>query len=906
MNSNESDNSHVLSPNADTERVDEELYSRQLYVIGHEAMLKIMSARVLIVGLDGVGQEIAKNIALAGMKHIWLYDKEAVDERALGSGYFLRREDIGKPRDASAAQRLKRLNRYVEIRVATGDPMVSSMNYDIVASVNQGMEYNVRLNEVCHKNGVKFMLANAVGLFTQIFCDFVSHTCIDKDGESPSSGAINDITPDGIVTLVEGARHTLDTGDSVRIRDRVYKVRVEKGKTQMRLEGYEADELKMGGDFEEVKIPIRIEFRSLKEALESPVIMDFEARDSKRLREIHDLFVTGDSEESLKEKFDKMKGTLIPPICSILGGFAAQELIKAISQKFMPVQEFYYYDCSELFVGEVGDYAGRYQDMKIIFGEEGFQKLQNMKIFLVGAGAIGCENLKNFICSGIGSNGEISVTDMDSVEQSNLNRQFLFRAEDVTKMKSVAAARRAMELNEDYSGSIMTYKAAVSTESEGTFSDKFLESNDVISNALDNVEARAYMDRRCIQLRRPMFDAGTLGTKGHVQSVIPFVSESYSSSSDPQEKSIPLCTIKSYPYAIEHVIEWAMGEFKRYFNEEVLDVKEYLESKDTSLEEIFQSTPKNVEECLKTALSIFVSNFSTSIQNLLNSFPPDHIDDQGNLFWSPPKKIPTPISFNINDKLHVGFIYSAANLYAECYNIRNGKEERIEEGEVYAFLENVLSLREPNPIQFEGSEADLTGLKALEFDKDSYHVNFVHAASNLRARNYGIKEKSKHFIRGIAGRIIPAIATTTAVVSGLACIEIIKWGLRGDNKEIYRNTYLDLATPFLAQTEIVGPADMFYSKKGEKEKFNIWSRLEFGDGTLEEVVKRIEEEIGDEVSMISLGSRVIYWTLCEKYKENLNKRISELCKKKDGQSLVYLDVLPEADGDMIDVAVIFE
>jgi len=52
----------------------------------------------------------------------------------------------------------------------------------------------------------------------------------------------------------------------------------------------------------------------------------------------------------------------------------------------------------------------------------------------VGAGAIGCELLKNFAMIGLGcgEDGAITVTDMDTIEKSNLNRQFLFRPWDVT------------------------------------------------------------------------------------------------------------------------------------------------------------------------------------------------------------------------------------------------------------------------------------------------------------------------------------------------------------------------------------------------------------------------------------------------------------------------------------------
>lgn len=61
---------------------------------------------------------------------------------------------------------------------------------------------------------------------------------------------------------------------------------------------------------------------------------------------------------------------------------------------------------------------------------------------MVGAGAIGCELLKNFAMIGIGSDGgQITVTDMDLIEKSNLNRQFLFRPHNVQQAKSVTAAK---------------------------------------------------------------------------------------------------------------------------------------------------------------------------------------------------------------------------------------------------------------------------------------------------------------------------------------------------------------------------------------------------------------------------------------------------------------------------------
>lgn len=73
----------------------------------------------------------------------------------------------------------------------------------------------------------------------------------------------------------------------------------------------------------------------------------------------------------------------------------------------------------------------------------------NQKWFLVGAGALGCEYLKGIALMGLGCGGDgcIHVTDMDRIEVSNLNRQFLFRRDNVGQPKSVCASAAAKLMN---------------------------------------------------------------------------------------------------------------------------------------------------------------------------------------------------------------------------------------------------------------------------------------------------------------------------------------------------------------------------------------------------------------------------------------------------------------------------
>jgi ubiquitin-activating enzyme E1 len=96
-----------------------------------------------------------------------------------------------------------------------------------------------------------------------------------------------------------------------------------------------------------------------------------------------------------------------------------------------------------------------------------------------------------------------------------------------------------------------------------------------VCNALDNVQARLYVDQRCIYYQKSLLESGTLGTKGNVQVVVPNVTESYGSSRDPPEKSIPICTLKNFPNAIEHTIQWARDEFEGVFKQAFEDAAAY-------------------------------------------------------------------------------------------------------------------------------------------------------------------------------------------------------------------------------------------------------------------------------------------------------------------------------------------
>ena len=179
-------------------------------------------------------------------------------------------------------------------------------------------------------------------------------------------------------------------------------------------------------------------------------------------------------------------------------------------------------DVATLTEEECAPQGSRYDRQIAVFGQKFQKKLGEQKYFVVGAGAIGCELLKNFAMMGLGCDGgSVTVTDMDMIEKSNLNRQFLFRSWDINKHKAVTAVAAVHAMNPQANYKSMELR--VGAESENIYNDDFFEPLDGVANALDNVEARTYMDRRCVYYNKPLLESGTLGTKGNTQVVIPKV-----------------------------------------------------------------------------------------------------------------------------------------------------------------------------------------------------------------------------------------------------------------------------------------------------------------------------------------------------------------------------------------------
>ncbi|KAG4252541.1 ubiquitin-activating enzyme E1 1 [Fusarium proliferatum] len=968
--------------------IDESLYSRQLYVLGHEAMKRMGASNVLIVGLKGLGVEIAKNIALAGVKSLTLYDPAPVQIADLSSQFFLTPSDVGKPRDEVTVPRVAELNAYTPVKLHQSPGLDGELSqfdkYQVVVLTNAPIHQQKAIGDYCHSKGIYVVIADTYGLFGSVFCDFgEKFTCIDPTGETPLNGIVAGIDEEGLVSALDETRHGLEDGDYVTFSEvegmealngaEPRKITVKGPYTFSIGDVSGLGQYKRGGMYQQVKMPKIINFKDFTTALKEPefLISDFAKFDRpqqlhlgfqalhafqlthKRLPNPMDdddaIVVLGAAkkfaeqegldielnEKLLKELSYQAQGDL-NPMAAYFGGIVAQEVLKAVSGKFQPINQWMYFDSLESLPTSTKRSAelckpigSRYDGQIAVFGTEFQDKIANLKQFLVGAGAIGCEMLKNWAMIGLGTGpeGKIWVTDMDSIERSNLNRQFLFRADDVGQMKSDRAALAVQRMNPDLEGHMVTLKERVSPETENVFNEDFWRNLDGVTNALDNVEARTYVDRRCVFFQKPLLESGTLGTKGNTQVVLPHLTESYSSSQDPPEKEFPMCTIRSFPNKIDHTIAWAKEYmFEKLFVKAPQTVNLYLtqpqfienslkqggnqkETLETIRNYLTTERPRTFEDCIAWARQLFETEFSNKIQQLLYNFPKDSETSSGTPFWSGPKRAPDALKFDPNNPSHFGFIVAAANLHAFNYNIKSPGTDR----SIYLReLDNVIvpdftpssnvkiQADDKEPVEPESSNFDdndeieklttslpspssLSGfqLVPVDFEKDddsNHHIDFITACSNLRAENYKIEPADRHKTKFIAGKIIPAIATTTALVTGLVVLELYKIIDGKDDLEQYKNGFINLALPFFGFSEpIASPKVEYQGPEGKVTLDKIWDRFEIEDITLKELLDTFKAK-GLTISMLSSGVSLLYASFFppSKLKERYDLKLSQL------------------------------
>lgn len=511
--------------------------------------------------------------------------------------------------------------------------------------------------------------------------------------------------------------------------------------------------------------------------------------------------------------------------------------------------------------------------------------IKGAKVLMVGAGGIGCELLKTLALSGF---EEIHIIDMDTIEVSNLNRQFLFRQSHVGQSKAKVARDAVLRFRPHIS--ITSYHANVK---DPDFNVDFFKQFNVVLNGLDNLDARRHVNRLCLASDVPLVESGTTGFLGQVTVHVKGKTECYECQPKPTPKTYPVCTITSTPSKFVHCIVWAKDLlFAKLFGDKNQENDLNVRSSDAAsssqqAEDVFErQNDEGIDEYAKRIYDhVFGYNIGVALSNeetwknrkrpkplySRDVFPEEPSQQNGNM----DKNCAT------DDPLSVSAMASLG--------LKNPQD-------IWSLLENSRIFLEALKLFFGKREKEIGN---LSFDKDDQlAVEFVTAAANIRAASFGIPLHSLFEAKGIAGNIVHAVATTNAVIAGLIVIEAIKVLQRDANN--YRMTYC-LEHP--SRKMLLMPVEPFEPNKSCYVCSETPLLLEVNThrSKLRDFVEKIvKAKLGMNCPLIMHGPALLYEVgddldkdMAANYAANLEKVLSELPSPVTGGTMLTVEDLQQ-------------
>ncbi|KAM3470210.1 hypothetical protein MY8738_009837 [Beauveria namnaoensis] len=502
-------------------------------------------------------------------------------------------------------------------------------------------------------------------------------------------------------------------------------------------------------------------------------------------------------------------------------------------------------------------------------------KVKQSRVLMVGAGGIGCELLKNLVLMGF---GEIHIVDLDTIDLSNLNRQFLFRQEHIKKSKALVAKEAAERFNPNVR--IVAYHANIKDDQ---FTVAWFRGFTVVFNALDNLEARRHVNKMCLAANVPLIESGTTGFNGQTQVIKKGVTACYDCTPKETPKSFPVCTIRSTPSQPIHCIVWG----KSYLLNEIFGASEdqaaFDHSEDAENAKEIEELKRESEALKKIRAAVGTPEFPKMLFDKVFNADIERLRSVEEM-W---KSRTPPVALDYAKLLSEAgdAIASTDALLADDQKIWSLEEN-------LAVFNDSLERLSKRAIELNKAQGPSDLEPIIAFDKDDIDtLDFVTASANIRSTVFGIERKSRFDVKQMAGNIIPAIATTNAIVAGLCVLESFKI-LKGEYDQA-KEVFL---TPF-ASARLLAPDR---SRPPNPEcpvcgVFNTSVIVDLSRATLGDVVEGyLKEDLGLGDREISVNNDVgILYDFDET--DNLPRKLTELGIRNGS----FLTIMDDSDEDTL-------
>ncbi|CAH0390732.1 unnamed protein product [Bemisia tabaci] len=310
-----------------------ELYDRQIRLWGLESQKRLRAAKVLVIGMSGLGAEVTKNIVLAGVKSLTMMDGSVATKEDLCSQFFIPHSELGKNRAEASVERAQQLNPMVEVKAVPHYPEKFAdepdfyTKFDIVCATRLDLPTYLKINTICRNANVKFFCADVFGTFGYHFSDLQNHEYAEEETKQIAKPVLSSHTPNKRAKMEkEAVKVTVKKTDKFVPLQAVVDMDWKNEENKKKLN-------EMDSSF--ILSMILLSFRSKQKRDPSPATRE---EDIKLLQSIRDEFLT-DKSVPLEKVPDECFRTVfaeVSPSCAVVGGVLAQEIIKVVSQKGAP------------------------------------------------------------------------------------------------------------------------------------------------------------------------------------------------------------------------------------------------------------------------------------------------------------------------------------------------------------------------------------------------------------------------------------------------------------------------------------------------------------------------------------------------------------------------------------------
>ncbi|XP_004632109.1 SUMO-activating enzyme subunit 1 isoform X1 [Octodon degus] len=314
-------------------------YDRQIRLWGLEAQKRLRASRVLLVGMKGLGAEIAKNLILAGVKGLTMLDHEQVSPDDPGAQFLIRIGSIGRNRAEASLERAQNLNPMVDVKVDTEDiekkPESFFTQFDAVCLTCCSRDVIVKVDQICHKNSIKFFTGDVFGYHGYTFANLGEHEFVE---EKTKVAKVSQGVEDGPDTK----RAKLDSSETTMVKKKVVFCPVKEAlEVDWSSEKAKAALKRTTSDY--FLLQVLMKFRTDKGRDPSS---DTYGEDADLLLHIRNdvLDSLGVSPDLLPDDFVRYCFSEMAPVCAVVGGILAQEIVKALSQRDPPHNNFFFFD----------------------------------------------------------------------------------------------------------------------------------------------------------------------------------------------------------------------------------------------------------------------------------------------------------------------------------------------------------------------------------------------------------------------------------------------------------------------------------------------------------------------------------------------------------------------------------